>query len=60
VGTDGGMGLKPSDTWTVPLCRDHHGEIHRLGEQVFERQIGIGLRALATELATLSKGEPMP
>ena len=35
IGTDGGMGLKPHDMWTVPLCAFHHNEQHALGEQVF-------------------------
>jgi hypothetical protein len=34
MGTDGGIGLKPSDSFTVPLCRKHHAEQHR-GEQTF-------------------------
>lgn len=59
-GTDGGTGIKPSDTWTVPACHFHHAEIHRIGEAAFERQTGIKLRALAAELANLSNRGPMP
>lgn len=28
----GGMGLKPSDYQTVPLCTEHHGEFHQRGQ----------------------------
>lgn len=47
VGTDGGTGIKPSDRWTVSLCRDCHMEQHRIGEESFERQHGINLKDLA-------------
>lgn len=46
-GTDGGMGMKPSDRWTVSLCRDCHSEQHRIGEGPFERKHGISLKTLA-------------
>jgi hypothetical protein len=29
----GAMGLKVSDEFTVPLCRTHHREIHRYGDE---------------------------
>ena len=44
---DGGMGLKPSDCWSVSLCRDHHIEQHEIGELAFERRYGLDLRELA-------------
>lgn len=53
-GTDGGMGVKPSDIWTVSLCRDHHTEQHRIGEPAFERAAGINLKRLAAEFARRS------
>lgn len=34
-GTNGGMGLKPGDNYTVPQCRNCHMELHRIGEQSF-------------------------
>ena len=46
-GTDGGCALKPSDRWTVSLCRAHHAEQHRIGERAFERRYGLDLIALA-------------
>ncbi|MFC4294009.1 putative HNHc nuclease [Novosphingobium tardum] len=53
-GTDGGAGLKPSDRWTLSLCREHHGEQHRIGERAFERRHGLDLKALAAEFARRS------
>lgn len=35
LGSGAGMGQKPSDWRTVPLCRDHHAEQHRIGERTF-------------------------
>ena len=28
-----GIGLKVSDEFTVPLCRTHHRELHRMGDE---------------------------
>ena len=47
VGTDGGMGHKPSDRWCISLCKDCHSRQHQIGEQSFEREHGINLRELA-------------
>lgn len=41
-----GMGFKPSDAFTVSLCKDHHAESHR-GEQTFEATHGLDLMKLA-------------
>lgn len=46
-GTDGGTALKPSDRWTISLCRVHHAEQHTIGEHSFEQRHGIDLVALA-------------
>ena len=58
VGTDGGTGMKPSDVWAVPVCREHHrsssGSIHYAGERTFERIHRLDLRALAAEFAAKS------
>lgn len=43
-----GMGIKPSDAFTLALCREHHAESHR-GEATFERKHGMDLMALAEE-----------
>lgn len=48
-GTDGGMGMKPSDWWCISLCRDCHSEQHRMGEGPFEKAHKINMRELARE-----------
>jgi hypothetical protein len=53
-GTDGGLGVKPSDTYTIPLCSDHHAEQHRIGEASFEKRHGINMRAIADGLSRIS------
>ena len=35
LGTDGGMGKKPSDYFTVSLCKDCHARQHEVGERTF-------------------------
>ena len=52
--TDGGIALKPSDGWTISLCRSHHAEQHRIGELAFELRYGIDLIDLASAFARLS------
>jgi hypothetical protein len=54
TGTDGGTGLKPSDRWTISLCRAHHGEQHAIGEAAFEKRYGLDLIALAETFAARS------
>lgn len=44
--SNGGMGRKASDAYTVSLCREHHAESHR-GEKTFELKHGISLMNLA-------------
>lgn len=39
-GLAGGMGLKPCDSLTVPLCPDCHNEQHRKGEVWFWDRFG--------------------
>ena len=52
--TDGGIGLKPSDRWSISLCREHHIEQHAMGEMAFEGRYGIDLRELAELFARQS------
>ena len=52
--TDGGIGLKPSDRYTISLCRLHHAEQHRSGERQFEKRYGLDLVALALRFAERS------
>ena len=40
-GTGGGMGMKPSDKFTVPLCVNCHREQHSVGEQTFWDSIDL-------------------
>ncbi len=52
--TDGGIGLKPHDRWTISLCRAHHQLQHQRGEREFEIMFGIDMKALAREFAAAS------
>lgn len=54
VGTDGGVGMKPSDKWCISLCKECHATQHRLGEQSFEKLVGINMEALAMEFLAKS------
>lgn len=49
-GTDGGMGVKPSDCYAVPLCSEHHRKQHERGETTFWKEHGIDPLKLAAEL----------
>ena len=53
-GTDGGIGLKPSDRWVISLCSKHHREQHQIGERRFELLHGLDLTALAITFAVRS------
>ena len=52
--TDGGLGLKPSDRWTISLCERHHLEQHEIGEAAFETRYDLSLIELAREFARRS------
>lgn len=41
AGTDGGMGIKPADRFTLPGCRRCHQRSHDKGELAFWAEIGI-------------------
>jgi len=47
VGSDAGTSRKPSDWFTISLCRLHHSEQHCLGEKTFAERHQIDLHALA-------------
>ncbi len=36
----GGMALKPSDNLTMPLCHDHHTQLHAHGYKAWEMKHG--------------------
>jgi hypothetical protein len=46
-GTDGGVGIKPSDRFCISLCKACHSDQHQMGERTFEKLWGIDLLALA-------------
>jgi hypothetical protein len=48
-GTGGGVGFKSSDAYVLSLCRDHHAEQHRIGEQSFEQRHGFKMLDKARE-----------
>ena len=54
TGNDGGMGKKPSDWHTIPLCRDHHAEQHQIGEAGFEKKYKLSMNQIANMLAKVS------
>jgi hypothetical protein len=47
LGSNAGIARKPSDAMTISLCREHHAQQHRVGEETFERGHGISLMKLA-------------
>jgi hypothetical protein len=56
-----GLGLKVSDEFTVPLCRGHHREVHRAGNEAqWWEKVGIDALAIAHKLwtETHSLGSP--
>lgn len=52
--TDGGMGLKPSDRFSLPGCATCHARQHRQGEQTFWGELGIDPLDAACRLWTVS------
>lgn len=55
-GTDGAMGMKPSDCYVIPLSQEKHAEQHRVGELSFwgghdkiEEAKGLALRLYASK-----------
>jgi hypothetical protein len=56
-----GLGLKVSDEFTVPLCRGHHREVHRIGNEAqWWESAGIDALAIAHELWTETHPLPIP
>ena len=51
-----GIGVKPDDYETVPLCHVHHDELHRNGARTFAAKHRVDLAAFAKALATKSGG----
>ena len=53
MGSGAGLGQKPDDFRTVPLCRDHHARQHEVGERTF--WAGVDLDGL---LRAFQQGSP--
>ena len=53
-GTDGGTGTKPSDRYSLPLCRPHHDAQHAHGELTFWAHYRIDPVDQALRLWTVS------
>ena len=49
--TTGGMGRKADADHIVPLCADHHRELHQHGQATFEATYGIRLESVAKNTA---------
>lgn len=49
-----GMGIKPDDRWTVPLCGRHHRNQHSKGERRFWQDMGIDPIFVALALDAVS------
>jgi hypothetical protein len=54
-----GLGLKVSDEFTVPLCRGHHREVHRVGNEA-QWWESAGINALATAHRLWTETHPLP
>ena len=54
TGTDGGVGMKPSDRYTVPLCATCHAKQHRVGELTFWSALRFDPLNVALRLWTVS------
>lgn len=48
-GSGAGIARKPSDAMTISLCREHHAEQHRIGEETFEKRHGFSMMEKARE-----------
>jgi hypothetical protein len=53
------LGRKVSDEFTVPLCRGHHRELHRCGDEAAWWKMA-GIDALASARALWLKTHPLP
>lgn len=54
LGAHAGMGQKPGDDRTVPICTFHHTELHMGGEDTFQKVNDVDLPAIAAGLAAKS------
>jgi hypothetical protein len=54
-GTGGGTGLKPGDDKAVPLCHEHHMELHDRGRRTFAARHRLDLVEQAARLWAASE-----
>jgi len=47
-----GVGMKSSDTYCLPLCSDHHKELHRTGIKTFCEKHGIDIYRVLHKLVS--------
>jgi hypothetical protein len=40
--SNGGMGMKPGDHYCLPLCADHHQQLHDKGKLTWAEAVGWG------------------
>lgn len=53
-GTDGALGIKPSDSFAIPACSNAHREIHDHGEATFEKKYDVNLLDFADKIWRMS------
>lgn len=49
-----GMGRKPDDKWTLPLCRPHHTEQHGMNEMAFWEKYDKDPFSIANDLYSVT------
>lgn len=54
-----GVGLKPHDAFSVPMCNAHHANYHRWGHDSFEGYFNLDLAKLAAEFTAKSPDKAM-
>jgi hypothetical protein len=46
----GGIGMKPGDNFSIPLCSKAHREQHQIGEAAFQKRYGFDMMKMAADL----------
>ena len=54
TGTDGGVGMKPTDRYAVPLCAACHAKQHGVGELTFWSRLSVDPLNVSLRLWTVS------
>ena len=58
MGHTGGMGTKPGDNHSVPLCVDCHNELHQIGERRFWQGNAKDPHAIASKMWAIWTKKP--